>query len=277
MANTFDNMKYTMAAGIANNPALYGIYKIAGMLDKTVGGITLPDISVMGNSVALHTTIADLMRVTALSGSMLQGLGTIMMAGGNGGITGGGILSALKVNNEVAKGPNYDYVERGVSGLNNASQGVQIDQSVLLGGPKKKFGGATGSNVTVEGEESLYYDSSEDMSARYGGAEAESSESGAMIANNDGGNIVDKTMTDANDSNKATMAGATQSNTDKTLNDIHSDMEDVTAEVVNIYNLLSSLVYGNMGLSVYLKGQAPELELRIQQDQIPSIESPRMP
>ena len=272
MANTFDNIKYSMAAGIANDPVLYSIYKVAGMLDKTVGGITLPDISVMGNSVALHTTIADLMRVTALSGSMLEGMAAIMQSGGNGGITGGGIINALKVNNGIAKGQNYEYVSKGVSGLNNAPR--PMDQNALLNRPKARFGGATGSNVTIEGEESLYYDSSEDMSARYGGTEAESSESGAMIANSGSDDIVNKTMTDANDSNKATMAEATASNTDKTLNDIHADMEDVTAEVVNIYNLLSSLVNGG-GLGVYLKGQAPELELRIKQpDIVPGIESP---
>lgn len=67
MTNVWDNFQYTMAAGIANNPMLYATYKAAGLLDAVTGGIALPDIKVMGTGVNLQTTIADLMRVGAMS------------------------------------------------------------------------------------------------------------------------------------------------------------------------------------------------------------------
>ena len=73
-----------MAAGIANSPAMYGLYKAAGMLDAVAGGIALPDIKVMGSGVNLQTTVADLMRVGAMSGGILGSIGTMVAAGGGG-------------------------------------------------------------------------------------------------------------------------------------------------------------------------------------------------
>lgn len=104
--NMFDNLQFTMAAGIANSPALYGIYKFAGLLDSTVGGIAIPAISVMGTMVDLETTVADLMRVGALSASFLKGIGQMAKAGSGGGISGRKMLTALGVsgNNIVSRG-----------------------------------------------------------------------------------------------------------------------------------------------------------------------------
>ena len=89
MGNAFDNFQYTLAAGIANNPMLYATYKAAGLLDAVTGGIALPDIKVMGTGVNLQTTIADLMRVGAMSGSILSGIGGMITSGGNGGVSSG--------------------------------------------------------------------------------------------------------------------------------------------------------------------------------------------
>ena len=107
MTNAWDNFQYTMAAGIANNPMLYATYKAAGLLDAVTGGIALPDIKVMGTGVNLQTTIADLMRVGAMSGSILSGIGSMITSGGNGGITGSGILKAAGISgvaNMVSRG-----------------------------------------------------------------------------------------------------------------------------------------------------------------------------
>lgn len=95
--NIAANFNYTMASSIAANPVLYGIYKVANLLDDTTGGIALPDIKVMGTGVNLQTTVADLMRVGALSGGLLQGIGTMISTGGNGGITGSGMLRSLGI------------------------------------------------------------------------------------------------------------------------------------------------------------------------------------
>jgi len=95
--NIAANFNYTMASSIAANPVLYGIYKVANLLDDTTGGIALPDIKVMGTGVNLQTTVADLMRVGALSSGLLQGIGTMISTGGNGGITGSGMLRSLGI------------------------------------------------------------------------------------------------------------------------------------------------------------------------------------
>ena len=48
------------------------------MLDELVGGIPIPMISVMGNTVDLHTTVADLMKVASVGGGILSGMGKIL-------------------------------------------------------------------------------------------------------------------------------------------------------------------------------------------------------
>ena len=73
-----DNFKDVTASSIAQDPALYTIYSIGNLLDETVGGIQLPAISVMGNMVDLETSVADLLRVAAMSGTVLQGTAALM-------------------------------------------------------------------------------------------------------------------------------------------------------------------------------------------------------
>lgn len=74
-----------MAASIANNPALYGIYKIANMLSDTVGGIDIPLPLVMGTGLPVALNVANLMRVGALSGGILSNIGNIASGLANGG------------------------------------------------------------------------------------------------------------------------------------------------------------------------------------------------
>lgn len=123
LTNVWDNFQYTMASGIANNPILYGIYKAAGLLDSIAGGIALPDIKVMGSGVNLRTSVADIMRVASLSGSVLSGIAQMAMAGGNGGITGNGILRALGVTNGMS------YVTRGTGQGLATTGGASVSES----------------------------------------------------------------------------------------------------------------------------------------------------
>lgn len=128
MTNAWDNFQYTMAAGIANNPMLYATYKAAGLLDAVTGGIALPDIKVMGTGVNLQTTIADLMRVGAMSGSILSGIGSMIASGGNGGITGSGILKAAGISG------NLNTVSRGDGqGLRTAGGATVSESGSLIG------------------------------------------------------------------------------------------------------------------------------------------------
>ena len=188
LSNAFSNFQYTMSTGIANNPALYAIYSLGTLLQDTVGGINIPTFSVMGNMVDLETSVANLMMSGALAGGMLSGIGSMISAGGGGGITGRGILDALKV-----------------KGNNTVTRGTGVSLATTAG---------------------LSY-----------------SESGAMIGNNAGSDIQNKTMTDANDSSQAQLAEAVETTNETKLSEVYT-------EVVNIYQLLQDIANGSYTLSV---------------------------
>lgn len=78
MTNLWENGSYTLASSMASNPASYLIYKMASVLDSAVGGIALPFINVSGFGVDLNTTVADLMRLGAMSGGILSSLGPMI-------------------------------------------------------------------------------------------------------------------------------------------------------------------------------------------------------
>ena len=69
------------------------------------------------------------------------------------------------------------------------------------------------------------------------------SESGAMIGNNAGSDIQNKTMTDANDSSQAQLAEAVETTNETKLSEVYT-------EVVNIYQLLQDIANGSYTLSV---------------------------
>ena len=101
LTNLFDNFNYTMASQVGNNPILYSIYTLGGMLEDTVGGIDLPFISAMGSGVDLNTSVAQLMQVGAMSGGILSGIGQLIAGlakGSGGGFSGSGMLKAFGVN-----------------------------------------------------------------------------------------------------------------------------------------------------------------------------------
>ena len=127
LSNVWNNFQYTMAAGIANNPVLYSMYKVAGLLDTAVGGIPIPMISVMGNTVDLHTTVADLMRVASMSGGILQGIGAMITnLGAGGGFSGRGMIKSLEKS-------GYDVVQRGAADNLSAGDIADISESGYVG------------------------------------------------------------------------------------------------------------------------------------------------
>lgn len=83
----FENLKanftYSMATTLANNPVLSGLNNMANMLNDLVGGIEIPFINVYGFGFDLNATVADLMNVAALSGSVLGGMGKMIAGLGN--------------------------------------------------------------------------------------------------------------------------------------------------------------------------------------------------
>lgn len=102
VTNVWENLKYSTAATIGNDPVLYTTYMIASMLDETVGGISIPTIGAfaMGNGVEidLETTVADIMRTGAMAGGLLGGIGKMILGlGSGGGFSGSGMLKAFGV------------------------------------------------------------------------------------------------------------------------------------------------------------------------------------
>ena len=76
--NIWSNFNYTLATGVANMPVANLVYKLASLLDSTVGGIDIPKPLVMGNGVTWQFTIADAMRIGAMGAGLLGGIGDLI-------------------------------------------------------------------------------------------------------------------------------------------------------------------------------------------------------
>lgn len=96
MTNIWENGQYSIASSMANNPIAYLLYKVAGLLDETTGGIALPFLNVMGFGVDLETTVADLMRLGAVSTGVLGSLGP-MISGLASSFSGRSMLSKMGI------------------------------------------------------------------------------------------------------------------------------------------------------------------------------------
>ena len=116
MSNMWENIQYSMAAGIANNPVTYGLYKMSGLLKDTTGGIDFGLPMVMGNGLPITFNVADLMRTGALAGGVMSSIGA--MFGGGGGLTGKSILKGIG----LKEGAGASVVTRG-TGLGLATTG----------------------------------------------------------------------------------------------------------------------------------------------------------
>lgn len=125
--NVWENFKYTTAAGVANNPILYALTKVATLLDNTVGGIPIPMISVMGNTVDLHTTVADLMKTGALAGGFLSGIGQMVTGLAKGGsFSGSGMLKLMGVESST-------HVSRGTGANLLTTSGMTVSEGGYIG------------------------------------------------------------------------------------------------------------------------------------------------
>lgn len=129
MTNILDNFEYTLANGIAASPVLFATTQLANMLDDLVGGIELPDIKVMGTGVNPQTTVADLMRVGALGGSVLSGVGSMISNLASGGsLNIGGQLEKM-----FGSGSN-NVITRGTGGnLSVSTSGYETSSSGYVG------------------------------------------------------------------------------------------------------------------------------------------------
>jgi hypothetical protein len=90
-----------MAAGMANNPITYSMFKMSGLLKDTTGGLNFGTPLVMGNGMPITFNVADLMRTGALAGGIMSSLGS--MFSGGWGFTGKSILDAIGVSSTATR------------------------------------------------------------------------------------------------------------------------------------------------------------------------------
>ena len=123
MSNMWDNAKYSMAAGMANNPITYALYKASGLLKDTTGGIDFGIPMVMGNGMPISFNVADLMRTGALAGGALGSMGLMIRGLSKGAGSGSGMLKAIGVSSDVST------VTRGDGGGLSTAGGMTVSES----------------------------------------------------------------------------------------------------------------------------------------------------
>ncbi len=125
LENLTENFKYTLAEGIAANPALYSIFTIGNMMRDTGADVNIPAIFGVGTGVNLGMTISDLLLSASLMGSVLSGLGGII--GGIGQIGRGGFSSG---DLRSMAGANSVQIGKGFGGLTRVENEASISNTV---------------------------------------------------------------------------------------------------------------------------------------------------
>jgi hypothetical protein len=129
MTNMWENVKYSLSAGMVNNPVTYALYKASGLLKDTTGGITFSLPLVMGNGMPMTFNVADLMRTGALAGGAISSMAQMLMGMGGGGITGGSILKGIGITG---------------SGISSVTRGTGNSLATLGGASVSESGATTG-------------------------------------------------------------------------------------------------------------------------------------
>lgn len=71
MSNVWDNVQYSLAGSMASSPISYLIYKMAGLLESTTGGIDIGLPMILGNGLPVQFKVSDLMRAGSMATSVL--------------------------------------------------------------------------------------------------------------------------------------------------------------------------------------------------------------
>lgn len=106
--NLIDNVKYTLAQGIANNPVTYALWEMTDMIEELSGGLQLPTTGALGNFFQLNTSLTNLARLGIAGVGLLGNIGTIVNGVGNT-FNPSGMLTQLGIttsaaNNTVTRG-----------------------------------------------------------------------------------------------------------------------------------------------------------------------------
>lgn len=83
MDNVWANLQYGLATNIADNPALFALWKVTDMIQGLTGGINIPFITAMGTGVDVNTTIENLMKLGLVGASSLGMIGDLISGIGN--------------------------------------------------------------------------------------------------------------------------------------------------------------------------------------------------
>ena len=122
LSNMWENANYSIAAGMANNPVTYSLFKMSGLLKDATGGINFGIPMVMGNGMPITFNVADLMRTGALAGGVMSSVGA--MLGGGGGLTGKSILNGIGL-----KGSGITTLQRGPASTLSTMSGMTVSES----------------------------------------------------------------------------------------------------------------------------------------------------
>ena len=106
----FDNVMATTSADIAGNTGKYMLWKSLNIIEQLTGGIAIPTIGIMGNSVDLETTVTGLIK-SGIAG--LSMIGTLVSAVGSISNKGGMNLSAWGGEEYLQRGAGFGGVTSG--------------------------------------------------------------------------------------------------------------------------------------------------------------------
>lgn len=142
--NIWDNVQYTMATQMANDPMLYLLPRVATLLEDYAGGIDLPFVNVMGFGVDLNTSVAQLMNVAAMSGSILGALGPMISGLSN--LNSDNLLRSAGIDTKNSKIP---VIARGTGSIFQNFSGSGVSESGYIGNSS----GSDIKNATLQGAE----------------------------------------------------------------------------------------------------------------------------
>lgn len=97
--NVIDNLMAATGIGVASNAVSYATYKIAGLVEDLTGGIYIPTISVMGNSIDIKQSIEGMVQSGVVGISLI---GSLLGAVGN--WVSGNTLDLAAWEGELSKG-----------------------------------------------------------------------------------------------------------------------------------------------------------------------------
>lgn len=127
MSNLWENVQVSMATGIANNPAMYGLYKMAGLLQNTVGGIPISFANIYGFGIDLNTSVAQLMQAGALAGGIISSLPQMISGLANAVGGGAAMLATAGITTQgktIHRGDGGGIGKLSLSGASTSSSGL---------------------------------------------------------------------------------------------------------------------------------------------------------